>query len=69
VPDPIKVRVANGQIITCTSEIRQAEWVIKDNKFVADLKVIPLPYYYIILVLRKQAEGHGDSKTEAHPWA
>jgi hypothetical protein len=49
VPDPIKVRVANGQIITCTSEIKQVDWYIQDNKFVYDLKVIPLPYYDIIL--------------------
>jgi hypothetical protein len=49
VPDPIRVKVANGQIVTCTSEIRQAAWYIQDNKFVANLKVIPLPYYDIIL--------------------
>jgi hypothetical protein len=49
VPDPIKVRMANGQIITCQSEIKKAEWLIQDHQFVANLKIIPLPYYDIIL--------------------
>jgi hypothetical protein len=49
VPDPIKVRVASGQIITCQSEIKKAEWLIQDHQFMVDLKLILLPYYDIIL--------------------
>jgi hypothetical protein len=49
VADPIKVRVANGQVITCQSKITKAEWLIQGYQFVGDLKLIPLPYYDIIL--------------------
>jgi hypothetical protein len=49
VSDPIKVRVANGQLITCHSEIKQAGWPIQDNEFVADFKLILVPYYDIVL--------------------
>jgi hypothetical protein len=44
-----KVRVANGQVITYHSEIKQAGWPIQDNEFVADFKLILVPYYDIVL--------------------
>jgi hypothetical protein len=48
VPQPIKVQVANGQVITCTSELKQSSWTIQHVEFVTDCKLLPLPYYNVI---------------------
>jgi hypothetical protein len=49
VANPIKVQVANGELISCSSEFKQATWVIQGQEFVSNLKIIPLPYYDMIL--------------------
>jgi hypothetical protein len=46
---PLSVQVANGQVMQCNSECRQVELVIPDMEFQADRKVLPLPYYDVIL--------------------
>jgi hypothetical protein len=46
---PLSVQVANGQVMQCNSECRQVELVIQDISFQADLKVLPFPYYDVIL--------------------
>jgi hypothetical protein len=46
---PLSVQVANGQVMQCNYEYRQVELVIQDMGFQADLKVLPLPYYDVIL--------------------
>lgn len=49
VASPIKVQVANGQLIQCQSELHQACWEIQRVKFISDFKLLPLPYYDVIL--------------------
>jgi hypothetical protein len=46
---PVKVHVANGQVIQCATKLRQACWSIQDLDFVTDLKILPLSYYGMIL--------------------
>jgi hypothetical protein len=46
---PCRVQVANGQVIQCDVEMKQASWSIQEVAFVADLKLLPLPYYGMIL--------------------
>jgi hypothetical protein len=46
---PIRVQVANGQVIQCISELKQTTWAMKGNNFVSDLKVLPLPYYDVVV--------------------
>jgi hypothetical protein len=41
--------VANGQVLQCSTELRQASWSIQEVVFVDDLKLLPLPYYDMIL--------------------
>jgi hypothetical protein len=49
VPNAIKVQVANCHLICCTSEIKQDAWTVQEKEFISDVKVIPLPYYDMIL--------------------
>jgi hypothetical protein len=49
VAKPISVSVANGQVIQCQSEINQAHWKIQGVEFISNLKLLPLPYYDMIL--------------------
>jgi hypothetical protein len=49
VVSPIKVQAANGHVIHCVSELKQAQWSIQDTEFTADLKMLALPYYDMIL--------------------
>jgi hypothetical protein len=46
---PVRVQVANGNIIQCSSEFKHISWSIQDHQFILDLKVLPLPYYDMIL--------------------
>jgi hypothetical protein len=48
-PKPIVVQVANGQVVYCTQELHQTVWSIQDAQFLSNLKVLPLPYYDLIL--------------------
>jgi hypothetical protein len=45
----VKVQVANGQVLQCTTELKGASWSIKDVQIVSDLKVLPPPYYDMIV--------------------
>jgi hypothetical protein len=45
----INVKVANGQVIQCSSELKQAKWSIQGYEFATDLKTLPLPYYDLII--------------------
>ncbi|RLM69686.1 uncharacterized protein C2845_PM17G07550 [Panicum miliaceum] len=46
---PIKVRVANGTVLTCTHEIQKCPIWINGHCFTVDLKILPLKCYDIIL--------------------
>jgi hypothetical protein len=46
---PCRVEVANGQVIQCAIEMKQANWSIQEVAFVAGLTLLPLPYYDMIL--------------------
>jgi hypothetical protein len=46
---PIKVQVANGHVLYCAAELSQAKWSIQGVDFVFDLKILPLPFYDVIV--------------------
>jgi hypothetical protein len=46
---PVKVQVANGELITCTHELKNQLWGIQGYTFSSTLKIIPLKGYDIIL--------------------
>jgi hypothetical protein len=48
-PTPVQVRVANGQVISCTHELPQCKVQLQGHCFYIDLKVLPLNWYDIIL--------------------
>jgi hypothetical protein len=48
-PNLVRVKVASGNVITCSSELKQAKWCIQGHEFVTDLKVLHLPYYDMIV--------------------
>jgi len=48
---PIKVKVANGDILHCTSQIEQVAWSSSGYQFLADMKVLSLSSYDMILGL------------------
>lgn len=62
---PLKVQIANGQVLQCTSHIPAADWVLQGCRFTSDLKVLPLSSYDMILGL-DWLEAH--SPMEIH-WA
>lgn len=48
---PLQVRVANGQMLSCTTFFPRAVWQMQGYEFIADLKVLPLPCYDMTLGL------------------
>lgn len=46
---PLKVKVANGQYMDCSSEVKDLEWWINGTTFQTDMKVVPLGGYDAIL--------------------
>jgi hypothetical protein len=46
---PIAVRIANGVVLPCTSEIKAFEWWIQGNTFQANAKVIDMGAYDLVL--------------------
>jgi hypothetical protein len=46
---PIKVQVANDQVLSCAAELSQASWSIQGINFVSNLKILPLPFYDLIV--------------------
>jgi hypothetical protein len=65
---PLKVQVANGDVISCSSFVPKATWSIQDCHFTSDLKVLPLSTYDMILGL-DWLELHSPMKIHwAHKW-
>jgi hypothetical protein len=61
-------QVANGQVIRCSSELKQARWSIQGYEFATDLKILPLPYYDLIIGL-DWLEVHSPMKIDwLHKW-
>lgn len=48
-PAPIKVQVANGEVMFCDSQVVSSDWVIGDCYFSSPLKVLPLQHFDMIL--------------------
>jgi hypothetical protein len=46
---PMQLRVANGQVISCTHELRNCKLLIGDHCFVVSPKILSLKCYDIIL--------------------
>lgn len=46
---PLSVRVASGNVISCTSHLSNAVWYVHNIQFQSDLKIIPLRNYDLIL--------------------
>jgi hypothetical protein len=46
---PVTVQVANGQVVRCVQVFNQIAWSIQEVQFVSNFKVLPLPYYDVIL--------------------
>jgi hypothetical protein len=46
---PLSVRVANGNVLLCSVELPNAEWSVQGVTFSSTFKVLPLPFYDIIL--------------------
>lgn len=46
---PLSVRVANGNILHCTSQLYKAVWSVQNIQFQSDLKLLHLPCYDLIL--------------------
>jgi hypothetical protein len=45
----VAVQVANGRVLRSTSKLVQDVWSIQGYQFQSTLKVIPLPFYDIIV--------------------
>jgi hypothetical protein len=45
----VRVQVANGQVLQSVLEIINAQWSIQGVSFMSDLKILPLPYYGMIV--------------------
>jgi hypothetical protein len=60
---PIKVQVANGQVLQCSSVLPAAEWSIQGTVFVSDLRVLHLPYYDMIIGM-DWLESHSPMKVD-----
>jgi hypothetical protein len=41
---PLKVQVANGQLLQCSFHIPDAQWSIQQYQFTSDIKVLPFRY-------------------------
>lgn len=48
-PLPVLVRVANGQLISCTSYLPQCKVTLQGHTFYTNLKILPLQCYDVIL--------------------
>lgn len=57
IPTPVNVKVANGQIIRCSSFFPAAVWSMNDLEFQGDLRVLPLAVYDMILGFRFRLVG------------
>jgi hypothetical protein len=48
-PAPLYVKVADGNNIVCTEELRCAEWSVQGHNFHSTLRVLPLGSYDMIV--------------------
>lgn len=48
-PRPVHVRVANGDILVCSSVVSRAAWSIQHYQFSSDLQIIPLQHFDMVL--------------------
>jgi hypothetical protein len=48
-PNPVKVQVANGDILSCTHELYNQVWGCQGYTFNTTMKIIPLRGYDIVL--------------------
>jgi hypothetical protein len=62
-PRAISVQVASDQIPRSGTKIHRAEWAIQGHVFVVDLKMLPLPYYDIIVGI-DWLESHNPMKID-----
>jgi hypothetical protein len=46
---PLVVKVANNNVMNCTLELPNAQWYVQELSFNSTIKVLPLPYYDLIL--------------------
>ncbi|BAH93352.1 Os06g0170800 [Oryza sativa Japonica Group] len=46
---PVQVKVANGAVLSCTSELPAAKWEVQGHQFSTDFKLLPLDNYDMIL--------------------
>lgn len=46
---PLKVKIANGQLIQCDSKILQLTWTVQGCTFQSDTKVLLLAHFDIII--------------------
>jgi hypothetical protein len=46
---PLSIRVANGNMLSCTSEVPNTEWSVQGLSFSTTFKLVPLPIYDAIL--------------------
>jgi len=44
-PAPVSVRVADGNILKCSSQIIDAEWSLQGHLFHSTLRILPLGSY------------------------
>lgn len=51
IPNPVSVKVANGQLLQCVSYLPAASWVTNNVEFQSDLRILPLSSYDMILGL------------------
>jgi len=46
---PLKVQIANGDVLSCSSVLPQGSWSMGGCQFTADLKILPLHHYDMII--------------------
>jgi hypothetical protein len=49
VPVPVHVKVANGDILSCSTQLLQDSWSIQGYQFISDFKVLVIPHLEMIL--------------------
>lgn len=47
--NPLRVKVANGQVLQCNSKVKDLRWWIQGHTFQHDAKIISLGAYHLIL--------------------
>jgi hypothetical protein len=45
----LRVSMANGSVLSCSTKFKQLEWSVQDSTFVSEAKVLPLKLYDLIL--------------------